>query len=102
MPKPLGYPNGRPPLAGVLKIKSDIRFNRDKKIANAGIIMCNENGDVVIGLTKVSSICSSLTAEAMTMKEVVNLAINCHMDKVVIESDHFQLVKACKKEVQLR
>lgn len=54
-----------------------------------------------MGLTRIFPVCSPLTAEALAIRDAVTLAINCSMDKVVVESDCLQLVRACRKEIIL-
>lgn len=91
----------RPPPNGVLKINSDAKFNADKKIALAGIILRNDQGVMLGGLTKKSPVFSPIIAEALAVREALAFAINCNMGKVLIETDCKELVRACKQEIKV-
>lgn len=55
---------------------------------------------MVLGLTKKFPVSSPLLAEALAMREVVQVAANCGVPKIILESDCLQLVQACRKECQ--
>lgn len=76
-------------------------FQQGKNIAHAGIIIRNERGYVINGLTKRFPARSALTAEALAVREAFFLATICLPDKVIVETDCSMLVQAYRKEIKL-
>lgn len=93
--------NWRPPPIGALKMNVDASFNKDKCIAQAGIVIRNEFGELVGGHTCKLAACSPITAEALALREAVTLAANCNMGRVFIESDCQVLVRAFRNEIKI-
>lgn len=90
----------RPPPRGCLKLNVDASYNKDAKIGYAGILGRNEEGLVVMGLTKRFPASSPLLAEALAMREAAQAAVNFRVSKVMLESDCLLLVQACREEKQ--
>lgn len=90
----------RPPPKGVLKINTDSSFSLSKNRAHAGIIIRNEEGEVVSGLTKVFPATSPLSAEALSLREALLFAIAMGIQKAIVESDCLDLIKGCRREIK--
>lgn len=98
--QPMASKVWRPPPKGMLKLNSDASFNSTRLIANAGIIIQNEKGEVCMGLTKVFLATSPLVAEALSMRESMIFAKSLGIKNIIFESDCQELVKACRDGMQ--
>lgn len=58
-----------PPPKGMLKLNVDASFNQHRSLAYARIIIRNENGNVITGITKSFLTSSPLQAEALALRE---------------------------------
>lgn len=92
--------NWRPPPVGMLKLNTDSSFNRNKCLAHAGVIIRNEYGDVLTGLSKVFHTSSPLLAEALSLREGLVFAVSLGIQCLVAENDSLDLIRACRGELQ--
>lgn len=88
-----------PPAWGITKINTDASFDILKNKASAGIIARNDRGDILAGLTKCFPATSPLMAEALSFREALAFADSMGMDKIVVENDCLDLIKACRNEI---
>lgn len=65
----------------------DASFNEEKSLVQAGIVIKNEFGDLVGGHTFRFLAISHITVEALALGEAMNMAANCNMRRVFVESD---------------
>lgn len=91
----------RPPPSGALKINTDACFDREKRVAQAGIVIRDENGKLLGGHTKKYPTYSPMMAEALAVREALALALNCNMGKTFIETDCQEVVRACRNEIKV-
>lgn len=89
----------RPPLSGCSKINSDASFSKQKKLAWAGIVVRNDEGNLIAGLTKMFPATSPLMAEALSFRESLAFANSMGMQRIVVESDCLELIKSCRNEI---
>lgn len=83
-----------------LKANVDASFHQHTSSAFSGVIIRNFEGSVVSGLSRKHKTCYALTAEALALRDAMNLASNLLIDKVVFESDCLELVQSCRGEIQ--
>lgn len=79
----------------------DANFNRDKCIAQSGIVIRDEKGVLIGGHTSRFPAFSPIVAEAIAVREAMNLANNCNMGSVFIESNCQVLVRAYRNETKV-
>lgn len=91
--------NWRPPTKGVTKINTDARFVKGKNKAWAGIILRNEKGEILTGLTKVMHASSPLMAEALSFREAMSFAESMGLERITVENDCLELIQACRDEI---
>lgn len=91
----------RPPPTGYMKLNVDASYNKEAKIGYAGILGRNEDGLVVLGLTKKFPVSSPLLAEALAMREAVQVAANFGLPKIILESDCLSLIQVCMEQSQI-
>lgn len=89
----------QPPLNEMVKVNSDASFLKDKGHGCTGVIIRNNKGEVLSGLTRCFHSSSSLQAEAVALRDAVNLAHNLDLGKVIFECDNLELVKNCRGEI---
>lgn len=89
----------RPPSTDMVKINADASFLKDKGLGCSGVIIRNYRGEVLLGLTRSFHSSSSLQAEAVALRDAVNLVHNLDLGKVIFECDNLELVKNCRKEI---
>lgn len=90
----------RPPLQGVTKINTDATFSNLTGFCFTGIIARDHKGSLVSGVTSCCRTINSLTAEAIALRDVVSLARNLGMERVIFESDCLDLIKACRGDLE--
>lgn len=83
----------------MVKVNSDASFLKDKGHGCTGVIIRNNKGEVLSGLTRCFHSSSSLQAEAVALRDAVNLAHNLDLGKVIFECDNLELVKNCRGEI---
>lgn len=64
----------------------------------SGIIIRNQKGEILSGLTYKFPAPSCLTAEVVALRDAVNLAHSLNLEKVVFECDNLELVKSWRGE----
>lgn len=77
-----------------LKANVDASFHHHTSSAFSGVIIRIFEGSVVSGLSRKHKTCSALIAEALALRDAMNLASNLLIDKVVFESDCLELVQS--------
>lgn len=89
----------RPPLNDMVKVNLDASFLKEQGLGCSRVIIINNKGEVLLGLTRNFHASSSLQAEAEALRDVVNLAHNMDLGKVIFECDNLELVKSCRREI---
>lgn len=89
----------RPPRQGWLKINTDSSFIKSK-IGVSGVIIRDENGRFLSRLTRKHATVDPLMAEALALRDGITLASSLGLNKVVLESDCLEAVRACRKKIQ--
>lgn len=89
----------RPPPTDMVKINSDASFSKEKGLGCSVVIIRNNKGEMLSGLTRKFHSASSLQAEVVALRDAVNLAHNLDLGKVLVECDNLELVKNCKNEM---
>lgn len=90
----------RPPGQGWLKINTDSSFIKSKKIGVSGVIIRDENGRFLSGLTRKHATVDLLMTEVLALRDGIALASSLGLNKVVLESNCLEAVRACRKEIQ--
>lgn len=90
----------RPPPMGMLKLNSDSCFNQSRNTAHAGIIIRDEKGEVYTGLTKFFPASSPLLTEALSLREAMIFAESLGIQRLIVESDCLELIKACREDIK--
>lgn len=90
----------RPPPQEFIKINSDASYGQHTRVGYAGILGRNDQGGVVMGLTKKFPVSSPLLAEAMALREATLAATNFGIPRIILESDCLILIRACRDELQ--
>lgn len=80
----------------MVKANIDASFDLNRSIAFAGVIIRNSKGDLVMGLNKKFLVTLALSAEALSLREAITWICNCTAEKMVLETDCLQLVRACR------
>lgn len=72
---------------------------KGKNKAWAGIILRNEKGEILTGLTKVMHASSPLMAEALSFREAMSFAESMGLEQITVENDCLELIQACRDEI---
>ena len=80
------------PEIGWIKINSDGAFDMNNKEAGSGVIARSSEGKFVAGTNRKFTAGSAVQAEAMAVKDAVNLAIERKFQKVCFEMDSKELI----------
>lgn len=91
----------RPPSRGRLKCNVDAAFCAKKKVAALAAILRDSNGFMVTGSALRIPCYSSRLAEALAIREGLQLARSCFCEEIILESDNLELVEACRSGVLL-
>lgn len=83
----------------MLKINSDATFDNKSNFSCSGVVIRDDKGNLLGGSYRKHAASSSLSSEALALREAVALAKNLNLEKVVFESDCLELVKACRGEI---
>lgn len=86
----------RPLLEGIVKVNLDASFLKTKGVGCSGIVVRNHKGEVLSWLTRKFHTSNSLTAEAIALRDAMNLAYNLDVGRAVFECDNLELVKNCR------
>lgn len=89
-----------PPPKGMLKLNTDASFNQGRSIAHAGIIIRNEEGDILTGLIKTFHATFPLLVEALALREGIMLAHSLGIQKLMAESDCLEVIRSCRGEIK--
>lgn len=89
----------RPPIKGWVKINLNSSFLSHKKIGVSGVVMRDEKGALLTGLTRQHTASNPFMAEMLAIRDGLSLAVSLGVELVVLESDNLEAVKACRKEV---
>lgn len=92
----------RPLPLGYLKVNSDTSFLKHNGKVNGGYIFRDHVGNFVTGNTYRGVACSRLVAEALVLRDALVFAVNFRFEKIRVESDNLQLVRACRGENEYR
>lgn len=90
--------NWRAPRGQTIKINSDAHFNVGCGKGSTGIIARNNKGLMVAGCTSNFYAASPLVAEAIALREAINLAAILQIPSILLESDCLILVGVCRGE----
>lgn len=83
------------PPASFLKCNTDASFSLHSRKASGAYIFRDESGSVSCGAARKFYANSPLGAEALILREAVQVALNLDQKKVIFESDYKQLIETC-------
>ncbi|RLM87720.1 hypothetical protein C2845_PM04G12950 [Panicum miliaceum] len=91
------------PDEGWMKVNSDAAFDAATGKGSAGVVIRDHDGVVLAAATRwLGSVKDVLTAEAMAAKEGLELAVECGVDKAVLEVDCSELTKVLESSDGVR
>lgn len=89
----------RPSVRGVLKINTDANVQIHRNLSVSGVVIRDDRGKLLSGLTRKHRVSSSLIAEGLTLRDGIALASSLGLDKIVLESGSLELIQTCMKEI---
>ncbi|KAJ1418531.1 Ribonuclease H-like superfamily [Sesbania bispinosa] len=89
----------KPPPQGLLKCNVDASWSSPSSQSSFVVLVRDANGSLLTGLAGKINASSPLVAEALGLRQAMNLAINMGWERVIFESDCLVLIDACRSGV---
>ncbi|KAJ1437012.1 Ribonuclease H-like superfamily [Sesbania bispinosa] len=86
----------RSPKGDTLKINIDASWSPTNKYVAIGVVVRDSGGLLVSGLAKKIAAPSPLVAEALALREAIQMAHNLQWSKCLFESDNIQVINVCR------
>ena len=81
-----------------LKCNVGAAFRSDSKVVAIASVIRDRSGTLITASAHKIYYSSSLVAEALAVREGLQLASSCLCDAIVLESDNLQIIEACRSD----
>ncbi|RYR72825.1 hypothetical protein Ahy_A02g007039 [Arachis hypogaea] len=91
----------RAPPEDWLKANVDAAFRKEDGKGAISVVIRNNNGKIVLGFSGKISTYSSITAEAIAIRQALIIIENLNLGKILIESDNLKLIQTIKSNISI-